>query len=107
MSTENASATAPVQPIMPFLQHCNELQECEICHGMWTGVYFSGDHKVCVDCVKGCDPRCGCSTGIHDGWTYGSGELDGHGCWENPCPACARSAELRDQKPFGTYWPFE
>lgn len=32
---------------------------------------------------------CGCSTGIHDGLTFGRGELSGNGFWEIPCRVCA------------------
>lgn len=61
---------------------------------------------------------CSCSTGIHetsddDGspeypWalTFGRGKLDDHGYWEIPCAVCARKAELKDEVPVGSYWPF-
>lgn len=32
---------------------------------------------------------CRCSTGIHEGLTFGSGELDQYGFWEKPCRICA------------------
>lgn len=35
------------------------------------------------------NPDCSCSTGIHEGLTFGSGELDEHGYWEKPCRICA------------------
>jgi hypothetical protein len=54
-------------------------------------------------------PPCNCnvSTGIHDGLTFGKGTLDAHGFWEFPCFECARAAEIRDQEPEGTYWPWD
>lgn len=40
---------------------------------------------------NGCgDPKCSVSTGIHDGLTFGSGNLDFNGFWEHPCNTCAR-----------------
>ena len=55
------------------------------------------------------NPPCNCSvsTGIHDGLTFGKGDLDPHGFWEFPCFECARIAEERDNEPTGTYWPWE
>lgn len=50
--------------------------------------------------------KCSVSTGIHEGLTFGQGELDQHGYWEFPCPSCARYKEWRDEVPFNTYWPF-
>lgn len=35
------------------------------------------------------NPKCKCSTGIHEGLTFGSGRLDQHGYWEFPCRICA------------------
>lgn len=32
---------------------------------------------------------CSCSTGIHEGLTFGSGDLDQYGYWEKPCRICA------------------
>ena len=34
-------------------------------------------------------PNCKCSTGIHEGLTFGAGRLDRHGFWEFPCRECA------------------
>jgi len=34
--------------------------------------------------------HCRVSTGIHGGLTFGSGELNSNGCWEFPCPICAK-----------------
>ena len=34
--------------------------------------------------------ECSCSTGIHDGLTFGRGRLDEYGYWDFPCAACAR-----------------
>lgn len=50
--------------------------------------------------------ECCVSTGIHEGLTFGSGEVDPHGFWERPCSPCARAAERRDGVAVGTYWPF-
>jgi hypothetical protein len=36
------------------------------------------------------NPDCTCSTGIHDGLTFGSGNLDDHGYFEKPCRICAK-----------------
>lgn len=44
---------------------------------------------------------CSVSTGIHDGLTFGSGELDHYGFWEKPCAAYARAAEAKDNIPAG------
>lgn len=50
------------------------------------------------------NPKCSCSTGIHDGLTFGSGRLNKNGYCEHPCSICAqhhddtreeRLAELR------------
>ena len=38
---------------------------------------------------------CGCSTGIHEGLTFGRGKLDEHGYWEFPCRICAEAADAR------------
>lgn len=54
---------------------------------------------------KGC--TCKISTGIHDGLTFGSGQLDDYGYWQIPCYHCARQAEIRDGKKEGTYWPWD
>ncbi len=35
------------------------------------------------------NPKCSCSTGIHEGLTFGSGKLDSLGFWEFPCRICA------------------
>ena len=34
---------------------------------------------------------CSCSTGIHEGLTFGRGDLDEFGYWEFPCRICAES----------------
>lgn len=39
------------------------------------------------------NPDCCTSTGIHDGITCGSGELDEFGYWEFPCEICARAVD--------------
>jgi hypothetical protein len=57
--------------------------------------------------MKGCgNPECRCSTGIHGGYTFGSGELDQFGYWENPCALCARENEKRHPED-GPCWPFK
>jgi hypothetical protein len=53
---------------------------------------------------------CCTSTGIHEGLTFGRGELDFNGYWEIPCYECARAFE--DQFPdkakeWGPCWPFK
>ena len=48
---------------------------------------------------------CGVSTGIHEGLTFGSGQLDFNGYWENPCPTCARKHEEKHPED-APCWPF-
>jgi hypothetical protein len=43
------------------------------------------------------NPECSCSTGIHDGLTFGSGELDDLGYWDKPCDICAREGDKRNK----------
>lgn len=38
---------------------------------------------------------CSVSTGIHEGLTFGSGELDNNGYWEKPCKICAAGWEKK------------
>lgn len=52
------------------------------------------------------DDRCSVSTGIHDGLTFGRGDLDEWGYWSVPCGACAREHEARHPED-GPCWPFE
>ncbi len=55
---------------------------------------------------KACgNPKCGVSTGIHDGLTFGSGDLDMNGFWERPCEKCARLHEKLYPED-GKCWPF-
>lgn len=56
---------------------------------------------------KACgNPKCCVSTGIHDGLTFGSGDLDPNGFWEYPCAPCARrNEELYPED--GECWPFK
>lgn len=57
-------------------------------------------------CTKACgNPHCSISTGIHEGPTFGSGELDFNGFWEVPCALCARAWEKAhpESEPC---WPF-
>lgn len=52
------------------------------------------------------NPKCCVSTGIHDGLTFGSGELDYNGFWEKPCHVCARGYEK--MKPSAApCWPYK
>ena len=51
------------------------------------------------------NPKCSCSTGIHEGLTFGSGELDDWGYWEEPCDVCARAYE-KNYPDAGKCWPF-
>jgi hypothetical protein len=56
---------------------------------------------------KACgNPKCSVSTGIHDGLTFGSGDLDPNGFWEFPCAPCARLAEQLYPED-GECWPFK
>jgi hypothetical protein len=50
--------------------------------------------------------KCGVSTGIHDGLTFGHGELDDNGYWEFPCYECAREWERLHPEDFPC-WPFD
>jgi hypothetical protein len=49
--------------------------------------------------------ECKVSTGIHDGLTFGSGELDENGFWSKPCGVCAREYE-RLHPEEAPCWPF-
>lgn len=50
--------------------------------------------------------KCGVSSGIHEGVTFGTGNLDSNGYWEHPCWECARAWE--SQYPLeGPAWPFD
>jgi len=49
--------------------------------------------------------RCGVSTGIHDGLTFGRGKLDDYGYWSKPCGPCARAWE-KEHPEDGPCWPF-
>lgn len=49
---------------------------------------------------------CDISTGIHDGLTFGRGELDEHGFWQTPCAPCARAYE-KNYPESAPCWPFE
>jgi hypothetical protein len=51
------------------------------------------------------NPRCGVSSGIHEGLTFGSGELDSLGFWSKPCSVCARAHEAQHPE-GGPCWPF-
>ncbi len=56
--------------------------------------------------MRACEHEdCKVSSGIHDGLTFGRGELDDNGYWEIPCEICARAYEER--YPEGSpCWPF-
>lgn len=49
--------------------------------------------------------NCKVSTGIHDGLTFGTGDLDVYGYWEFPCSPCARAHE-KNRPEDGACWPF-
>ena len=54
----------------------------------------------------GCeDPECGLSTGICEHLTFGKGDLDPYGYWEEPCWECARAHEKIFPE-SGECWPF-
>ena len=48
---------------------------------------------------------CSVSSGIHEGLTFGRGELDSMGFWEFPCAVCARHNE-ENHPEDGVCWPF-
>lgn len=50
------------------------------------------------------DPECGVSTGIHEGPTFGKGDLGPNGYWEKPCEVCARNHD--EFYPEACSWPF-
>src|SRR5579859_2157173 len=41
------------------------------------------------------NPECSSSIGIHEGITFGHGELDEYGYWEFPCRTCAADWDAR------------
>ena len=49
--------------------------------------------------------NCFISSGIHDGLTFGTGELDEYGYFEKPCYECAREWE-KQYPESGQCWPF-
>lgn len=61
-------------------------------------------HKTLPACGN---RRCCVSTGIHDGFTFGRGELDTNGYWQFPCRICARAYdEDNPDSEYGPAWPF-
>jgi hypothetical protein len=44
------------------------------------------------------NPNCSCSTGIHGGLTFGSGQLDEHGYWTRPCRVCAAASDAKSKE---------
>jgi len=52
------------------------------------------------------NPKCGVSTGIHDGLTFGHGNLNMNGYWAFPCYVCARAHE-KEYPEDTPCWPFE
>ena len=50
--------------------------------------------------------NCSTSSSVLDFLTFGSGELDDNGFWENPCPVCARNFEKKHPE-LGPCWPFD
>jgi hypothetical protein len=61
--------------------------------------------EVTIAARKCGDPRCGISTGIHEGLTFGGGDLDENGFWSRPCPRCARAWEAAHPED-APCWPF-
>lgn len=56
---------------------------------------------------NGCNnPDCKVSTGICEGLTFGSGELDDNGYWQIPCGKCARAWEKHHPED-GACWPYK
>ena len=56
--------------------------------------------------MKGCGrPNCSISTGICGSLTFGCGELDKNGYWEEPCELCARVFEQAYPE-HGSCWPY-
>ncbi|KKL84752.1 hypothetical protein LCGC14_1961570 [marine sediment metagenome] len=56
--------------------------------------------------MKACGHKdCKVSTGIHEGLTFGRGELDDNGYWEIPCDICARAGEEKYPEQYPC-WPF-
>ena len=54
----------------------------------------------------GCgDPKCAVSTGICEHLTFGKGDLDQYGYWDDPCGECARAHEEIFPE-SGECWPF-
>ncbi len=49
--------------------------------------------------------KCAVSTAISGHLTFGSGDCDDYGFWENPCFECARDHERRHPDD-GKCWPF-
>ena len=49
------------------------------------------------------NPDCSTSTGICGRLTFGSGELDEHGYFDNGCEMCAR--EWKKKHPDAAVWP--
>ena len=56
--------------------------------------------------VKPAGHTCTASSGIHEGITFGTGDLDYYGYWEHPCGECARAWEEQYPKD-GPAWPFD
>ena len=61
-----------------------------------------------------CGRKCSASSGIHEGITFGNGELDEHGYWEKPCYVCARGWDVKFNNEFypsgesmTPAWPFK
>lgn len=45
------------------------------------------------------------STGICDRCTFGSGELDRYGYWEQPCKVCSEAWQRQYPEYIGKCWP--
>ena len=71
----------------------------------WDENYDRAFRKPVKKFVKPVGHTCTASSGIHEGITFGTGELDDYGYWERPCWECARAWE--EQYPEdGPAWPF-
>lgn len=63
--------------------------------------------KRCSYLTKPCgNNNCSVSIGIHEGLTFGHGELDDLGYWEFPCYTCARAHE-KEYPNNDEAWPFK
>jgi hypothetical protein len=72
----------------------------------WDEGYNKAFPKLFKTFVRPVGHTCMTSSGIHEGITFGTGELNDYGYWEQPCLECARAWE--EQYPeYGPAWPFD